>query len=185
MADGINPPAPAPKRRGRPPGSKSTTTSPAKPVAKRAAPLKAGPTQPAPAAKPASTTRARASGAASAIRQEAGTLKDQASASARGAATEGKARAASALGNVARLIGDAAGTVDEKVGAQYGDYARKAADSVNGFAATLRDKDVDDLVRDATDFVKKSPAVAIGAAAAIGFVLARLIRAGTDSDGKA
>ena len=95
-------------------------------------------------------------------------------------AAQGKDRATGALDNVARLIGDAAGTVDERVGAQYGDYTRKAAEAVASFASTLKGKDVDDLVKDAGDFVKKSPAVAIGAAAAVGFVLARLIKAGSD-----
>jgi hypothetical protein len=83
------------------------------------------------------------------------------------------------------MIGDAAGTVDDKVGTQYGDYTRKAADAVSGFAETLKGQGCGRAGRDATDFVKKSPAVAIGAAVAVGFVLARLIKAGTDSDGKA
>jgi ElaB/YqjD/DUF883 family membrane-anchored ribosome-binding protein len=34
------------------------------------------------------------------------------------------------------------------------------------------------MVEDTRQFVRKSPAVAIGAAAAIGFVLARLVRSG-------
>jgi hypothetical protein len=49
------------------------------------------------------------------------------------------------------------------------------------FAESLRGKDVDDLLSGATDFVKKSPVIAVGTAAAIGFVLARLIKSGIDA----
>jgi ElaB/YqjD/DUF883 family membrane-anchored ribosome-binding protein len=43
-------------------------------------------------------------------------------------------------------------------------------------------KDIDDLIADARNFVRKNPAVAIGAAAAIGFILTRLIKVGTSGE---
>ena len=46
----------------------------------------------------------------------------------------------------------------------------------------IKAKDVDDLIEDARAFVKKSPAVAIGTAAALGFVLVRLIKSGLEAD---
>src|SRR3546814_12812240 len=55
---------------------------------------------------------------------------------------------------------------------------RRAADSVSGFADTLRTKDVDELLDDARAIVRKSPVIAIGTAAAIGFALVRLVKAG-------
>jgi ElaB/YqjD/DUF883 family membrane-anchored ribosome-binding protein len=99
-------------------------------------------------------------------------------ASQRAAATKGKDRATEAVGSISKLIRDSAGTIDDNVGKQYGDYARSAADMVEGFAGKMDAKDVDALAEDARQFVRKSPAVAIGAAAAIGFVLARLVRSG-------
>jgi ElaB/YqjD/DUF883 family membrane-anchored ribosome-binding protein len=108
-------------------------------------------------------------------------LRDQAAAKARDYALVGKDRAVEGLDNVQRLISDAADTVEAKVGAQYGTYIRQAADSVASFADLVRDKDVDQLLGDARDLVRKSPAVAIGAAAAIGFVLARVAKAGFDT----
>lgn len=96
-------------------------------------------------------------------------------------AEDGKSRAGGALDELSKMLHDAAGTVDEKVGEQYGQYARSAADAVSNFSNSLKAKQVDDLIDDARDFVKKSPAVAIGTAAAIGFVLARLAKAGLDS----
>ena len=100
---------------------------------------------------------------------------------AKGYAEDGKSRAGTALDELAKMLQEAAGTVDEKVGEQYGQYARSAAEAVSNFSGTLKEKQVDDIIDDAREFVKKSPAVAIGTAAAIGFVLARLVKAGLDA----
>ncbi len=83
---------------------------------------------------------------------------------------------------MSRLINDAATSVEDQVGERYGAFARTAADTVAGFASQLREKDVEEIIDDARDFVRKSPVVAIGAAAAIGFVLARLVRAGVEAN---
>lgn len=107
-------------------------------------------------------------------------LREQAGEKARTFADDGKAKATGALTELSKLLTDAAGQVDEKLGAQYGQYARSAADRVQGFSSTLDQKSVDDLVESARELVRKSPAVAIGAAAAVGFVVARLLTAGLD-----
>ena len=120
-------------------------------------------------------------GARQALKDEAGKLTQTGIDKARSYAVDGKDRAGGALDEFAKLMTDAAGTVDEKLGEQYGDYARSAANSLSGFAETLRNKDVDDLLADARELVKKSPAVAIGTAAAVGFVLARLVKTGLDN----
>ena len=97
-------------------------------------------------------------------------------------AEDSKARAGGALDEIVKMINDAAGTVDEKLGEQYGQYARTAADKVADFSAGLKAKELDDLIEDARGFVQKSPAMAIGTAAAIGFVLVRLIQSGLAAD---
>lgn len=120
------------------------------------------------------------------IAGEIGKLRDQASEKAFAFATQGKDRATDALEELAKVVNDAASTVDDKVGSDYGDYARRAADAVSGAAATLREKDVEALYEDARAFVSKSPAVAVGAAIVIGFAVARLIRSAVPpSSGKA
>ena len=126
----------------------------------------------------AAAAASQAKEAGEAWREQAGVLAEQAVESARAAATVAKDRAGSALHSLSKLIADTAETVDSRMGPQYGDYARKAAESVAGTARTLDDKDVDQLVADARDFVRKSPAVALGAAALVGFVLMRLARGG-------
>ena len=95
-----------------------------------------------------------------------------------------KDRATGSLDDIVRLIEDAAAEVDGKVGAQYGDYIRRASSGVSGLSDALKGKDVDSLVADAGELIRKAPGVAIGAAAAIGFVLARVARAGlTEASG--
>jgi ElaB/YqjD/DUF883 family membrane-anchored ribosome-binding protein len=115
------------------------------------------------------------------MKDEFNSFKDQAGEKARDAANRGKERAAEAMGGIGKIIRDSAETIDDKVGKEYGDYARSAADAVDGFADKVDAKDVDALVEDARQFIRKSPAVAIGAAAAVGFILARIIRSGRDA----
>jgi len=122
----------------------------------------------------------RAADAKQAIRDNAGKYGQQAADKLRLVADDGKARAGGALEQVSQALNDAATQVDEKLGAQYGQYARSAATQVQGFADTVRNKDVDELLDDARAFVRASPAVAIGVAAALGFAVARLFQAGVD-----
>jgi ElaB/YqjD/DUF883 family membrane-anchored ribosome-binding protein len=154
--------------------------SPAKPAtkpvgkAKATSKPKAAPQKLAKAAASAGTTQSK-------VKDDMNNFKDKAADTARNAAERGKDRASEAVGSLGKLLRDSAATIDENVGATYGDYARSAADSVEGFADKMSAKPVDAIVDDARQFVRKSPAVAIGAAAAIGFVLARLIRSGRDT----
>lgn len=176
-------------------------TPAAKPAAKKAAPAKPAAVKAAPARKPAAkkasatdhpirdqlaatrdTIKAEASKKAASLKGDAQTLANQASGKARDAANKGKDKAAEAVGNLARMLEDSAGTVDSKFGKQYGDYARSAASTVAGLATTLDKKDLDELAASTRDMVKKNPAIAAGAAAVIGFVLARMLKGGSGND---
>lgn len=113
-------------------------------------------------------------------------LKAQATEKVRDVASQGKDKAAEALDSVSRLVSETADTVDDRLGPQYGNYVRKAAGALDGLNDSIRGKEVDELFDDARNLVRKSPAVAIGAAAAIGFLLVRLVKSGlpqgTDQD---
>lgn len=115
------------------------------------------------------------------IREEAAKLGSQAAERARAFAGEGKDRATGALDEVAKMMASAADDVDARLGENYGRYARSAADGIANFAESLRGKEVDDLMDDVTAFVRKSPVIAVGVAAGVGFVLARLIKSGIDA----
>jgi ElaB/YqjD/DUF883 family membrane-anchored ribosome-binding protein len=93
-----------------------------------------------------------------------------------GLADDGKAKASSALAGLSQLITDNAGALDEKVGVKYGDYARGAAKSVQDAAARLDQKSIDELGEDAKEFVRTSPAMALGLAAAAGYLLGRVFK---------
>ncbi|MEG8038538.1 hypothetical protein QP166_03970 [Sphingomonas sp. LR60] len=114
------------------------------------------------------------------VRDHVAKGREQAADKARTFAEDGKARATDALTQLSQMLTDAAGQVDEKLGAQYGQYARSAADRVQGFTSTIDQKSVDDLLDDARALVRKSPELAVGLAAGIGFVVARLIGAAVD-----
>lgn len=105
-------------------------------------------------------------------------LRGQAGDRAREFVAGAKDRATGGLDDIVRLIEDAAAEIDGKIGNQYGDYVRRASTGVSGLSDALKGKDVDALFADAGELVRKAPGVAIGAAAAIGFVVARLARAG-------
>ena len=117
------------------------------------------------------------------LRDGASNLQNQATDKIRSYAVTGKDRATSALDELTQVVNDAAGSIDERLGSEYGEYARRAADAVAGFADTLRNKEVDELFDDGRNLVRKSPGVAIGVAAVVGFSLVRLLKAGFESEG--
>lgn len=117
------------------------------------------------------------------VREQAASLRGQATDKLRGFADDGKSRATGLLEELAGVIDDAARSIDERLGREYGDYAHRASSAVSGFTDRVRDKSVDDLVDDTRDLVRKSPAVAIAAAAVVGFALMRVVRTGLDDIG--
>lgn len=116
------------------------------------------------------------------VKQQANALIGEAGTVARKAAATGKDKAAEALSGVGRLTEEAAKSIDAHLGAQYGDYARKASASVTKAVDTLNTKDVDELIEDAKEVVRKNPVAAVGIAAAFGFLLTRIARIGGRSD---
>ena len=63
-------------------------------------------------------------------------LSSQAADKTRGLVTQGLERSAEALANVGKLVGDTADGLDERLGAEYGDYARRAATAIDDAAST-------------------------------------------------
>ncbi|MGK6319809.1 hypothetical protein [Sphingomonas sp. DT-204] len=119
--------------------------------------------------------------ATQAIRDEAGKISGQAGEKLKVLASDGKARATDALDEFAKLLDKAAGDVDEKLGEKFGGYARQASSAVSKFSGQVRERDVDDIFGDVGAFVRKSPGIAIGTAAALGFVVARVLQASLDA----
>jgi len=126
--------------------------------------------------------RAASEGAlASRLRSGGEKLSAQAGDKARGLVSQGLERSAEALANVGKLVGDTAPGLEERLGPEYGDYARRAAAAIEDTANSIAAKDADELIEDTREFVRRSPGVAIAGAAIVGFALARLIKSGLDS----
>jgi ElaB/YqjD/DUF883 family membrane-anchored ribosome-binding protein len=116
------------------------------------------------------------------LRQGSEKLSGQAADKARGLVSQGLERGGEALANVSKLIGDTAAGLDERLGPQYGDYARKAATTIEETANRFAAKDADELIEDTREFVRKSPGVALAGAAVLGFALVRLVKSGLDQN---
>ena len=112
-------------------------------------------------------------------------LSSQAGEKARGLVSQGLDRTSEALANVARMVGDTAPGIEERLGAEYGDYARRAAGSIENAANTIASKDPDELIEDTRNFVRNSPGIALAGAAVVGFVVARLLKTGLAANNKA
>ena len=91
-------------------------------------------------------------------------------------ATEGKAKASQAISSLGRMIEENAVKLDEQVGPKYGDYARTAARTMQDQASRLEDRTLEELAADAREFVRQSPGLAVGMAAAAGYMVARMFR---------
>lgn len=112
------------------------------------------------------------------LKDEARNLAGTAKTAALNAANTGKDKAATALEDLVRMIDDAARTIDDKVGGKAGEYARSASTAASDLSQSLKDKNVDELVDDVKELIRKNPGVAVGAAAAAGFLLTRLLKLG-------
>jgi hypothetical protein len=140
---------------------------------------------------PASDGSASSDGSlADRLRSSREKLTSQAGDRARGFVGQGLERSAEALANVGRMVGDTATGIDDRLGNDYGDYARRAASAIENAANTIASKDPDELIDDARTFVRNSPGIALAGAAVVGFVVARLVKSGLattrgeDDDGR-
>ena len=133
-----------------------------------------------------SRTPASRSGSSSAImdkvRSGGDKISEQAAGKARDFVGQGIERSAEAIANVSKLVGDTASGLDDRLGEEYGDYARRAAEALESTANKLASKDPDELIDDTRNFVRKSPGMALAGAAIVGFALARLVKSGFSSD---
>ncbi|HEX8364963.1 MAG TPA: hypothetical protein VF603_06740 [Allosphingosinicella sp.] len=114
------------------------------------------------------------------VREQVTNLREQATGKAREFAEGGKDRTTQLLDDLSEIIHDAARSIDDRLGDQYGEYAHKAGDAIAGLAGNLRDKSLEDLVEGTRSIVRKSPAVTVGTAALLGFVLVRLVKSGLE-----
>jgi len=116
------------------------------------------------------------------VRSGGDKISQQAAGKARDFVGQGIERSAEALANVSKLVGDTAPGLDDRLGEDYGNYARRAAEALENTANKLASKDPDELIDDTREFISKSPGIALAGAAIVGFALARLVKSGLSRD---
>lgn len=124
-----------------------------------------------------SSTGSYADTAKDQVRYQAQSLRDQATTRARDTAEQGKTRAVGLLDDVADQVHEVAGKLRQGQAAPLAQYVEQLAGSLGGFAATIRDKPIDAILDDVRIYARHNPAVAVGGALALGFVLARFMKA--------
>jgi ElaB/YqjD/DUF883 family membrane-anchored ribosome-binding protein len=134
------------------------------------------------AERPVTGSGSAEGGLADRIRSGRERIANQAGDKARGLVTQGLERTSEALANVAKMIGDTAPGIDDRLGENYGDYARRAAGTIENVANSIAEKDPDELIEDTRSFVRDSPGIALAGAAVVGFVVARLLKTGLARD---
>ncbi len=84
------------------------------------------------------------------------------------------------MGHVAGAVKRAAQELDRDA-PQLAGMVRTAAEQMNGYADGLRDQSVEQLMRAASDFTRRQPAVVFGLAALAGFVVLRTLKSTSPS----
>jgi len=82
-------------------------------------------------------------------------------------------------------IADSARCAADNLGAkapQLAEFVRGAAGRVDQFSEQMRDKSVDELLNDASDFTRKQPAFVFGLASLAGFLLFRVLKANPSTE---
>lgn len=115
------------------------------------------------------------SGLASDLRQQAGDITEQAKAKAKEAAHSGQTMAADQLQHLAQGVRRSVENFDDDQ-AWVKQGLGTAAESLERFSSTLRDRDLGDLMHEAEDAARRHPVVFATACAVAGFALVRFLK---------
>jgi hypothetical protein len=87
-----------------------------------------------------------------------------------------KDRATDGIGSVAQVVRDTTQHLRERQHETVAGYVEQAADQLERFSQTLKNKDVRDLVEDAQRLARRQPALFVGGAFALGLAGARFLK---------
>jgi len=119
--------------------------------------------------------------AGSQAKETATSLATEAGEKAKGLMHQQVEAGADFVGSIAQSVRVAADSLDQNA-PQLAGLARGVAQQVKAFSETVRGQTIEELFTTTSDFVRRNPAMVFNAAAACGFMLFRIIRAGP-SDG--
>jgi hypothetical protein len=113
--------------------------------------------------------------AGSQAKQAASSLASDANQKAKGFLNQQVESGADLVGHVADSVRSAADNLDHSA-PQIANLVRGAAERVEEFSDDIRGKSVDELMRTASDFTRRQPALVFGLASLAGFVLLRVLK---------
>jgi len=93
-----------------------------------------------------------------------------------------KDRATDSLGSVAQAVRQTTGQLRTDKHDTIAGYIDQAADQIDRWSQRLREKDVNDIMRDVQQLARRQPAVFIGSAFALGLVGARFLKSSAERD---
>ncbi len=108
-------------------------------------------------------------------KQAATSLASEANENIKGVLNQKVGVGADLVGHVADSVRAAADNLKQNA-PQLAGLVTVAADKIDELSSSVRDKTVDELFKDASDFARRQPAVVFGAAAAVGFLLFRILK---------
>lgn len=115
-----------------------------------------------------------------AVRRQANAAWHDAREIARNKWGEQQREAATGLGDMAGALRTAARDVEGRQQPTVAKLAQCAADGLERLSGTLRNKDLDGMVRDAEAYARRQPLVFFGAAVAAGFLAVRFLKSSSE-----
>ena len=94
-----------------------------------------------------------------------------------------KSRATDQLDRIAENVRQSTRRLREEQHGAVAAVLERGADELERLTATLRDRDIDDFMRDLEGFARRQPALFLGSSLAAGLLLARFAKAGERGDG--
>lgn len=108
---------------------------------------------------------------------KASELKDKTQNETKDRLSEGKSKATGALEDVAGALHGAGDTLRDRDRDAFARYADTAADQVDQFARSVRDRSVGELLDEAQRFARRDPGLFVGGAFVLGIFGARFLKA--------
>lgn len=109
-------------------------------------------------------------------RDEAARIAESAKEKSKSILEEQKSSAAESVSSVAMALRQTADQLDRQHQGAMANIAVSAADALDRWSHTLRERDVDSMLNQVTDYARRQPAVFIGGALAAGFLLSRFLK---------
>ena len=103
--------------------------------------------------------------------------------SARKIAEQQKEAGADQIGGIARAVHGAAREIEDKM-PQAASFVHDAATRLEGAAASLHERSVDDVFRSLNNFARSQPAAFFGGAMLAGFALSRFLKSSAEPSGE-